>query len=123
MRRFVFLSIALFTLSETPLQAQYFGRNKPRYETQDFQVTETEHFTIYEYLDNPDKLKELAVAAELWYRMHQAVLQDTFTKKNPLLLYSDHAGFQQTNAIMGSIGVGTGGVTEGFRNRVCCPWP
>lgn len=121
MRRFVFLSIALFTLSETPLQAQYFGRNKPRYETQDFQVTETEHFTIYEYLDNPDKLKELAVAAELWHRMHQAVLQDTFTKKNPLLLYSDHAGFQQTNAIMGSIGVGTGGVTEGFRNRVVLP--
>lgn len=121
MKRLVFFVAALFLLPQIPLQAQYFGRNKPRYQEQDFKVSETNHFSIYEYLDNPEKLKELAAAAELWYQMHQAVLRDTFTEKNPLLIYSDHAGFQQTNAIMGSISVGTGGVTEGLRNRVVFP--
>ncbi len=49
------------------------------------------------------------------------MLRDTFTAKNPLLIYNDHAGFQQTNAIQGDISVGTGGVTEGLRNRVVFP--
>ncbi|MCB9314685.1 MAG: PD40 domain-containing protein [Lewinellaceae bacterium] len=121
MRRYVFYLIALFAIIQSPLHAQYFGRNKPHYQDHDFKVSETEHFRIYEYLDNPDKLRELAAATELWYQMHQAVLQDTFTEKNPLLIYSNHAGFQQTNAIMGSVSVGTGGVTEGLRNRVVFP--
>ncbi len=121
MRRFLFLLIACLALADSPLQAQYFGRNKPRYQDQNFKVSETPHFRIYEYLENPEKRKELADAAELWYQMHQAVLQDTFTEKNPVLIYNDHAGFQQTNAIMGGITVGTGGVTEGLRNRVVFP--
>ncbi|MFN0033618.1 MAG: hypothetical protein ACKVUS_01040 [Saprospiraceae bacterium] len=117
------IAIALFfvALFASPLQAQYFGRNKPRYNQQPFKVTETEHFVIYDYLDNPEKLKELAAAAELWYSMHSKVLGDSFTVKNPLIIYNDHAGFQQTNAIQGDISVGTGGVTEGLRNRVIFP--
>ena len=121
MRYLVLFLTALFMLAQSPLHAQYFGRNKPRYQKHDFKVTETEHFRIYDYLNNREKLQELAASAELWYQMHQAVLLDTFTEKNPLVIYSDHAGFQQTNTIMGSIGVGTGGVTEGLRNRVIFP--
>ncbi|MBC7777536.1 MAG: PD40 domain-containing protein, partial [Phycisphaerae bacterium] len=117
------LVFALFfaALFASPLQAQYFGRNKPRYNQQPFKVTETEHFVIYDYLDNPEKLKEIASSAELWYSMHSKVLGDSFTVKNPLIIYNDHAGFQQTNAIQGDISVGTGGVTEGLRNRVIFP--
>ncbi|MDX1913329.1 MAG: hypothetical protein SFV22_17675 [Saprospiraceae bacterium] len=121
MKQPVFLTLLLALLCSTALQAQYFGRNKPRYNRQPFQVTETPHFTIYDYLDNPEKLKELAAATELWYAMHSKVLQDTFELKNPLIIYNDHAGFQQTNAIQGDISVGTGGVTEGLRNRVIFP--
>ncbi len=121
MKRFLLLSIFFSLVAANALQAQYFGRNKPRYQKHDFKVTQTEHFEIYEYLDNPEKLRELAAAAELWYAMHQAVLRDTFTTKNPLIIYSDHAGFQQTNTIQGDISVGTGGVTEGLRNRVIFP--
>ena len=115
---FALFFVALFA---SPLQAQYFGRNKPRYNQQPFKVTETEHFVIYDYLENPEKLKELAAAAEMWYSMHSKVLGDSFTVKNPLIIYNDHPGFQQTNAIQGDISVGTGGVTEGLRNRVIFP--
>jgi Tol biopolymer transport system component len=121
MSRTHFFSLLLALLFAIPVQAQYFGRNKPRYNQEKFKVTETEHFVIYDYLDNPEKLKELAAAAEVWYDMHQAVLLDTFTEKNPLIIYNDHAGFQQTNVIKGDISVGTGGVTEGLRNRVVFP--
>lgn len=117
----IFIALFFTIVLAVPVQAQYFGRNKPRYNKQPFKVTETEHFVIYDYLGNPEKLKELADAAELWYAMHSAVLKDTFTVKNPLIIYNDHAGFQQTNAIHGDISVGTGGVTEGLRNRVVFP--
>ena len=33
----------------TPVQAQYFGRNKVQYESFDFRVLKTEHFDIYFY--------------------------------------------------------------------------
>jgi hypothetical protein len=117
----VIASTFLLAIWALPTQAQYFGRNKPKYENYDFKVVQTPHFEIYQYLDNPELLEELANQAEHWYLLHQAVLADTFSHKNPLLIYNDHPDFQQTNAIMGEIGVGTGGVTEGLKNRVILP--
>src|SRR5690606_28905060 len=41
--------------------------------------------------------------------------------KNPLIFYNNHPEFQQTTAISGEISVGTGGVTEAFKQRVVMP--
>ncbi|MEO6036764.1 MAG: hypothetical protein ABIQ93_00035, partial [Saprospiraceae bacterium] len=106
MKRSFLCLLLLAVVSIGQLQAQYFGRNKPRYREQDFQVAETEHFSLYNYLDNQQRLQDLATAAETWYAMHQAVLLDTFKAKNPVIIYNDHAGFQQTNTIQGDISVG-----------------
>ncbi|GJM31117.1 MAG: peptidase S9 [Saprospiraceae bacterium] len=103
------------------LSAQYFGRNKPNYQSFDFEVHQSPNFEIYHYLNNPELLEQLASQSEQWYNLHQHILRDTFGSKNPLLLYNDHPDFQQTNAIGGSIGSGTGGVTEAFKNRVIIP--
>jgi hypothetical protein len=105
----------------TSLDAQYFGRNKPVYQQFDFQVETSEHFEFYHYLKDPDKIRELALWTETWYDMHQKILRDTFYGKNPMVYYSNHPDFQQTNTISGNIPVGTGGVTEGFKNRVILP--
>ncbi|MEZ4907708.1 MAG: hypothetical protein R2771_08765 [Saprospiraceae bacterium] len=59
--------------------------------------------------------------AEKWRTLHQAVLQDSLPAGNPIIFYNNQADFQQTNAISGSIGIGTGGVTEGYKNRVVIP--
>ncbi|MEQ8704138.1 MAG: basic secretory protein-like protein [Phaeodactylibacter sp.] len=104
------------------LPAQYFGRNKAKYETFDFEVYESPNFEIYHYLQNPERLREITEEAEQWYRIHQYVLKDTIRQRNPLIFYNDHADFQQTNAISGNIGVGTGGVTEALKNRVIMPF-
>ncbi len=119
--RFSLITLALLALLHTTAEAQYFGRNKPRYEDFNFSVLQTPNFEIYHYLNNPELVQELANQTEHWYLLHQAVLADTFTKKNPLIFYNDHADFQQTNAVSGEIGVGTGGVTEGLKNRVVLP--
>ncbi len=118
---FIFSTLLLLILWTFPAQAQYFGKNKPRYEDFDFKVLHTPNFEIYHYLNNPELIDYLTNQTEHWYKIHQAALLDTFTKKNPLIFYNDHADFQQTNAVGGSIGVGTGGVTEGLKNRVIMP--
>ena len=110
----------LFSLG-TDVQAQYFGQNKVRYKNLKFKVYETPHFELYYYLKNDSLVKRFAKEAEVWYDLHQQVFRDTFTKKNPFILYSNHPDFQQTTALDGEIGVGTGGVTEGMKNRVIMP--
>jgi len=116
----LFLVFSLFILS-FGAHAQYFGQNKMRYKKLDFKVYETPHFDLYYYLKNDSLVKNLAKESEVWYELHQQVFRDTFENRNPLIIYNNHPDFQQTTAIQGTIGVGTGGVTEGFKNRVVMP--
>lgn len=103
------------------LQAQYFGQNKPRYEEFDFKVYETPHIELYSYLKNDSIRKAFLYDAEKWFRRHHTVIKDTFDYKIPIILYNNHADFQQTTAISGEIGVGTGGVTEALKTRITMP--
>lgn len=105
----------------TGLDAQYFGRNKPRYRNFDFKVLETPNFDIHYYTKNRDILNRFAQYTEMWYDYHSQIVGEEFSQRNPLILYNNHAEFQQTNSISGDIGVGTGGVTEAFKNRVVMP--
>ncbi|MBC7885187.1 MAG: PD40 domain-containing protein [Saprospiraceae bacterium] len=101
--------------------AQYFGRNKPRYRNFDFKVLETPHFKIHHYLRNEQMINDLAKTTEQWYQNHREIFGRDILSKNPIILYNNHAEFQQTNTISGEIGVGTGGVTEALKNRVVLP--
>lgn len=102
--------------------AQFFGQNQVRYKNEKFKVLQTPHFDIYYYIKNEKVLKNFAQDAETWYKMHQEIFRDTFLKKNPIILYSNHPDFQQTTTLGGQAPtVGTGGVTEAFKNRVVMP--
>lgn len=116
-----FMLLMLWSICLTAIQAQYFGRNKTKYKKFDYQVHESPNFEVYHYLENENCLHHLIQQSEQWYHMHQEVLKDTFAQKNPIIFYNNHADFQQTNAISGAVGVGTGGVTEGFKRRVVMP--
>ncbi|MFM6976906.1 MAG: DPP IV N-terminal domain-containing protein, partial [Sphingobacteriaceae bacterium] len=124
MKRFylALLIIGLFLSSTTQsVRAQYFGQNKVRYKNLKFKVYQTPHFELYYYLKNDSLVKRFVKESETWYSLHQQVFRDTFTRKNPIILYNNAPEFQQTTAIDGEIGVGTGGVTEGLKNRVVLP--
>ncbi len=116
----IFFSCALCFLTMNT-QAQYFGQNKMRYKKLDFKVYETPHFNLHYYLENDTLINWFAKESEVWYELHQQVFRDTFLRKNPIILYSNHPEFQQTTTIQGEIGVGTGGVTEAFKTRVVMP--
>lgn len=115
------LSLTLVLLFTSLGYSQYFGKNKPKYEVQNFSVLETPHFDMYYYLRDRDKINKFSQWTEQWYDMHQEVLRDTFKNQNPFILYNDHGDFQQTQAIGGNISIGTGGVTEALKNRVILP--
>jgi Tol biopolymer transport system component len=117
----LFLLLVALTAPTFQANAQYFGRNKVSYRSFDFKVVESPHFELYHYFESDSAVNSLLRASEKWYQMHQEVLSDTIRFKNPLIFYQNHADFQQTTAISGSIGVGTGGVTEGLKNRVVMP--
>lgn len=112
--------IALLLVSPVA-NGQYFGRNKPHYRDFNFKVYQTPHFDIYHYFHNDSLLNNLAQQSEQWHTRHHELLKDTIKFQNPLIFYETHADFQQTTAIMGTVGVGTGGVTEAFKNRVIMP--
>lgn len=112
--------VALLAIPEST-KAQYFGRNKPLYRKFSYDVYQTPNFEIYHYFKSDSLVNTLSQSAEKWYYMHQQVFGDTIKERNPIIFYGNHADFQQTTAIMGSIGVGTGGVTEALKNRVIMP--
>ena len=113
-------SILLMNIFTT--NAQYFGRTKPTYQKFRFDVAQSPHFEVYHYLKNDTMLTHFIGWAEEWYQMHQLIFKDTFQTKNPILLYTNHADFQQTNAVSSLIGEGTGGVTESLKQRVIMPF-
>ena len=115
------LSLFAFLFIVTQSNAQYFGRNKPKYRDFDFKIYQTEHFSIYYYDLDSNKIQQYGSWFETWYNLHLAILKDTFTHRNPVILYNNHADFQQTFTIGGNIDIGTGGVTEGLKNRIVLP--
>lgn len=115
----LFATLAL--LAPAPADAQYFGRNKVQYDDFEFKVFKTEHFEIYYYAEEEQKIQDVARMAERWYRRHSQTFLREFEDRKPLIFYANDADFHQTNAIGGQLGEGTGGVTESLKERVIMP--
>lgn len=114
--------LALSLLWALPGYAQYFGQNKVQYENFDFKILKTEHFDIYYYPEEFEGVKIAARMAERWYARLSRLLNHELRGRQPLILYSSSPHFQQTTAISGTLGEGTGGVTEGFKRRIVLPF-
>ncbi|NOZ57039.1 MAG: peptidase S9, partial [Calditrichaeota bacterium] len=120
--RVVSSATLLLLLLPAALWAQYFGRNKVKYETFHFQIMHTPHFNVYFYPEETRAALDGARMAERWYTRHSHVFQHTFAVKKPILFYADQPDFQQTNAISEMLSEGTGGVTEPLKDRVVLPF-
>ncbi len=116
------IALLLMVIAPAVVHGQYFGRNKVQYEQFDFSVMKTEHFDIYFYPEEEAAVRDAARMAERWYERLSTIFQHDFSAKKPLILYANQGDFQQTNAISGMIGEGTGGVTESIKDRVILPF-
>nr|MBI1231569.1 tolB protein precursor [Cytophagales bacterium] len=120
-RKYILCGLLLFFVAIDGY-AQYFGRNKPRYKSNEAKLIQSPNFDIYHYLERDSTAKMLAKWHEWWYRKHLEVLKDSFAIRNPIIFYNHHADFQQTNTTPGEITVGVGGFAEAFKNRVVMPF-
>lgn len=102
-------------------EAQYFGRNKVRYEDFDFKVLRTEHFDIHYYPEMRDAAEQAARMSERWYARLSRIFNHELRGRQIIIFYADHPDFEQTTAISGFIDEGTGGVTEAFKRRMVLP--
>ncbi len=115
------LSVLLLVCAASPAHAQYFGRNKVQYKDFKFEVLKTEHFDVYFYDEESENAARVGQMAERWYARLSKVFEHEIRTRQPLVLYASHPDFEQTNAIGGMLGEGTGGVTEGLKRRVVLP--
>ena len=114
----VFLALTL----AAPAAGQYFGRNKVQYERFDFKILRTTNFDIYYYPEEREAAVLAARMAERWHARFTTVFGRGLSGRQPLILYANHPHFEQTNALQGELGEGTGGVTEVFKRRMVLPF-
>lgn len=115
------LATGLLAVWPTEPQAQYFGRNKVLWERFEFEILETEHFLIHYYPPDAAHARTVADLAERWYARLSLFFAHEFDEKKTLVIYLNHADFQQTVITPGLIGEGTGGFTESALDRVVLP--
>ena len=114
-------ALGLLLTLPLPAAAQYFGRNKVQWENRDFLVLTSQNWEIHFYAEEAEAVEDMVRMAERWYERFSRAFQHEFEARKPLVIYADHPDFQQTNTLSGSIGQGTGGVTESLKNRVIMP--
>src|SRR5258706_272665 len=117
----VTLLFGALILLASSVQAQYFGRNAVQYENFHFKILKAQHFDVYFYDKEAAAAAEAGRMAERWYTRISSVLRHQLNGRQPLILYSDHPDFEQTNVLGEQPGEGTGGVTEGLKRRLILP--
>ncbi|MBA7630223.1 Tol-Pal system protein TolB [subsurface metagenome] len=99
----------------------YFGRNKIQYEQFDWQVLTTPHFQLFYYPVEESLARAAAYWAEEAYDELEQKFNHTLARRVPLVIYSNHLHFQQTNTIPYLIPEGVGGFFEFVKGRVVLP--
>lgn len=123
MPRRIILYCSLSVFSAVILHAQYygFGRNKVQYTNFEWQVLRTEHFDIYYYPEMKNLADQGAFFAEESYRLLESRFNQSINSRIPLIFYSSHLHFEQTNTSPGFIPEGVGGFFEFLKGRVVIP--
>lgn len=117
-----YLVLSLTCVSPVSAQFFYFGQNKVQYTDFDWHVLKTEHFDIYYYPEMRDLAERGAFLAEESYRVLEQKFSHNVTNRIPLIFYSSHLHFQQTNTTPGFIPEGVGGFFEFLKGRVVIPY-
>lgn len=115
---------AMFLISGSTVRAQFegFGKNKVQYSEFNWRILAGEHIDLYYYPEEEEiaylALKEAEeVYLELSFRFNHHVF-----RRVPLIIFSSHQYFEQTNTIEGFISEGVGGFTEFLKGRVVLPF-
>jgi hypothetical protein len=121
-KRLRYCLLLLFLANTAFAQFFYFGRNKVQYTNFDWQILKTEHFDIYYDRPMEDLARRGAFFAEESYALLETQFNHNIANRVPLIFYSSHLLFQQTNVTGGFIPEGVGGFFEYLKGRVVIPY-
>lgn len=115
--------VIIFFVLPFSLSAQfyYFGHNKVQYAEFDWQILRTEHFDVYYYPEMKELAQQGAFFAEEAYKQLESKFNHSILHRIPLIFYSSHIHFEQTNTTPGFIPEGVGGFFEFMKGRVVIP--
>jgi hypothetical protein len=120
-RAFACVLACLASVAVRPAAAQSFGKNKVHYEQLEWAVLETPHLRLHYYTEEESLARALVVFAESVTVEYDRRFRLTPKTRVPLLLYSTHHLFQQTNATPELLSESVGGLTELIKGRVLIP--
>ncbi|MEW5799358.1 MAG: hypothetical protein AB1728_10160 [Bacteroidota bacterium] len=121
MVRKAIISLFIFSFQFLFAQFYYFGHNKVQYTEFDWQILRTEHFDIYYYPEMKELAQQGAFFAEEAFKDLESKFNHSLNNRVPLIFYSSHLHFQQTNTTGGFIPEGVGGFFEFLKGRVVIP--
>jgi hypothetical protein len=98
-----------------------FGRNKIQYSGFDWHILQTEHFDVYYYPEMRELAERGANWAEESYDHLSNKLNYEIDRRIPLIFYSSHLHFQQTNVSPYFLPEGVAGFFEFLKGRVVIP--
>lgn len=98
-----------------------FGKNKVQFAEFDWQELVTPHFNVYFFVEEDSLAAIAAHMAESSYRRLERLFGHTVARRIPLIVYSSHIYFEQTNVIPSMLPEGVGGFTEFLKGRVALP--
>ncbi|HVS15490.1 MAG TPA: hypothetical protein VMV46_16320 [Thermoanaerobaculia bacterium] len=113
--------VAVGLLLAASAEAQYFGKNKIRYEKFDWQTYQSAHFTVYYYPKVEVNLEKVVSLAESAYDQLSRDFDFQIQERTPLILYATHSEFLQNNLILNFIPEGVGAFATSARFRMVMP--
>ena len=110
-------------LLATAAGAQFtsFGKNKVQYAEFEWQKMESEHFDVYFFAEEEQLAAYAAQMAERQFIDLEKKFAHTVRRRVPLVVYSSHIFFEQTNIIPNLLPEGVAGFTEYLKGRVAMP--
>ena len=120
-RRAALGMVGLVLLTATVHGQFYFGRNKIQYDQFDWQVLATPHFQLFYYPEEEELARAAIYWAEETFDELEQKFNHTLTRRVPLVIYSNHLHFEQTNTAPFLIPEGVGGFFEFVKGRVVLP--
>ena len=102
--------------------AQYFGRNKVQYNNYKWHVLSTPHFDIHYYEGAEAFAVRAGLVLEDGYDEYTYKLKTVLPWRVPVILYSNHADFLETNVTEGQLSEGVQAFAEPSRRRIVLPF-
>ncbi|MGH7545266.1 MAG: hypothetical protein ACREKI_03695 [Gemmatimonadota bacterium] len=122
LRAGVFALLTACVPAAAAAQAVPFGKNKVQYTDFDWQVLSGPYVDVYYYPEEEELAQLALVYAEESVDTLIVLFQHRPFRRVPLILYSSHQHFEQTNVTPAFIPEGVAGFTEFLKRRIALPF-